>query len=131
MLGAILSRPLRTVEPVVVMPDMVSKYASVKLIWLIKTKGNAEKALAIVHTREVMRNISLTLSRKSFVLPNVRHKNATAWVMSTALPNSRKPSVPEKKAARVGMYINSANLDSTNPITNRIVRELTIRLVNL
>lgn len=83
MLGAISSSPLRTVEPVVVIPDMVSKYASVKLMWLMNTKGRAANALAIVQTSDVIKKRSRTPRRNSAVRPMVKQTNATPCKIST------------------------------------------------
>ncbi|GLO62374.1 hypothetical protein MACH09_28820 [Vibrio sp. MACH09] len=74
----------------------------------------------------MIRNISLTPSLNGFFRPNVTQIKEIKWVINTDLPNSRKPSVPDRKATNVGTYMNSANLDSTSPITNRMGLRFTI-----
>ena len=88
----------------------------------MKTKGKAAKALEIVHTKVVNKNISRTPSLKLGVRPRDSSINDTIWVMITASPNSIKPLVPVKKAINVGMYMKSAIFDNTNPRTNKIGR---------
>ena len=58
MASGCLSRPVKTVEPVVVMPDMVSKKASVKLMCSMRIIGNAANKPTESHVSEVTANAS-------------------------------------------------------------------------
>ncbi|MNT67679.1 hypothetical protein D3C72_2058440 [compost metagenome] len=115
MPGDMLSRPLSTVAPVAVMPDMLSKMASARLMRWASMNGSEAK----MHTSNQLDTVSMYMSRG-------RSSTPFGWPWATmASPATKVIRLDQRKALSSWARSNITRVSiGTTKLTARVIRKM-------